>query len=60
MLLFLDEDSQIPEDPNHLRSILSHGRRRGRKKNVRWVDDKNIKEIFYFEMDDTERGKLDA
>lgn len=49
---------KAPFDPNNLRSILSHGKRRGRKKTVSWVEDSNIKEVFYFEMDDTERGNF--
>ncbi|XP_015903412.1 serine/threonine-protein phosphatase 1 regulatory subunit 10 isoform X2 [Parasteatoda tepidariorum] len=48
------EDKQ-PLDPNHLRSILSHGRRKSHKKSVKWVEDVNLKEIFYFELDETER-----
>ncbi|XP_054715225.1 serine/threonine-protein phosphatase 1 regulatory subunit 10-like isoform X2 [Uloborus diversus] len=44
-----------PFDPDQLRSILSHGRRRGKKKSVQWVEDNNLKEIFYFELDETER-----
>ncbi|XP_055954086.1 serine/threonine-protein phosphatase 1 regulatory subunit 10-like isoform X2 [Argiope bruennichi] len=49
------EDEKVSSDPNHFRSILSHGRRRGKKKSVKWVEDENIKEIFYFELDETER-----
>ncbi|XP_035221646.1 serine/threonine-protein phosphatase 1 regulatory subunit 10-like isoform X3 [Stegodyphus dumicola] len=52
------KDSKTPNvavDPNKLKSILSHGRRRGRKKSVKWVDDSSLKEIFYFEMDENER-----
>ncbi|GIY53347.1 hypothetical protein CDAR_39612 [Caerostris darwini] len=49
-----DEEEKL-RDPNEIRSILSHGRRRGKKKSVKWVEDENIKEIFYFELDETER-----
>jgi hypothetical protein len=30
------------------------------KKKVSWVDDANLKQIFYFELDETERGEEDA
>ncbi|CAL1269525.1 unnamed protein product [Larinioides sclopetarius] len=49
------EEGKALTDPNHLRSILSHGRRRGKKKSVKWVEDENMREIFYFELDETER-----
>ncbi|GFT82755.1 hypothetical protein NPIL_57941 [Nephila pilipes] len=51
----MEEVERFETDPNQIRSILSHGRRKGRKKSVKWVEDENIREIFYFELDETER-----
>ncbi|GFR26369.1 hypothetical protein TNCT_449722 [Trichonephila clavata] len=49
------EEERLATDPNQIRSILSHGRRKGKKKSVKWVEEENIREIFYFELDETER-----
>lgn len=58
IICFLEEPETPVSLPNEVRSILSHGRRKGKKKSVQWVEEENIKEIFYFEMDETERGSV--
>ncbi|XP_023220743.1 serine/threonine-protein phosphatase 1 regulatory subunit 10-like [Centruroides sculpturatus] len=36
-------------------SILIHGKRREKKKSVRWAEESELKQVFHFEMDETER-----
>lgn len=50
-----EKDSQASASSGEVKSILSMVKRKSKKKSVRWREDKDLKEFFYFEMDETER-----
>lgn len=44
-----------PLAPGEVKGVLVYHRVNRRKKKVRWVEDENIKQIRFFELDETER-----
>lgn len=48
-----DKPNALSEPRGEEESLTKKGKK---KKSVRWADDEQLKEYFYFDLDETERG----
>lgn len=51
-----DKPNALAEPRGEEETLTKKGKK---KKNVRWAEEDNLKEYFYFDLDETERGKND-
>lgn len=58
MLYFVfsgDKPNALAEPRGEEESLTKKGKK---KKSVRWAEEDHLKEYFYFDLDETERGKI--
>ncbi|GAB6021910.1 hypothetical protein CHUAL_006073 [Chamberlinius hualienensis] len=49
------KESENVDDMSEINSNIASNKRKRKNKKVSWADDNNLKEVFYFELDETER-----
>lgn len=52
--LCIDKPNALSEPRGEEESLTKKGKK---KKSVRWAEEEQLKEYFYFDLDETERGK---